>query len=230
MAIELSIVPFALSIKLSEALTCRVELAVPYGGTYMLFDESFVVIPLNDIGLSSTSESRFVDEFTRISMVLSSPGLKVIELGIVDIKIFGGGRMKSDLFFDETSKRAYNQLTKNSSVQSRVMLNIEQFEIGSRYVTANVQNRYGEKVTINIQGGRPGIELQESFFKIKEGEKRESPLYAYLITRLIQDSSILARKLPVVGKRDWLLIYEDTLLELSVKDAYDELEIVLVFL
>ena len=139
--------------------------------------------------------------------------------------------MKSDLFFDETSKRAYNQLTENLSVQSRVMLNIEQFEIGSRYVTAKVQNRYGEKVTINIQGGRPGIELQESFFKIKEGEKREtSPSYAYLITRLIQDSSILARKLPVVGKRDWLLIYEDTLLELSVKDAYDELEIVLVFL
>lgn len=137
--------------------------------------------------------------------------------------------MKSDLFFDETSKRAYNQLTENSSVQSRVMLNIEQFEIGSRYVTAKVQNRYGEKVTINIQGGRPGIELQESFFKIKEEEKRErSPSYAYLISRLIQDSTILARKLPVVGKRDWLLIYEDTLLELSVKDAYDELEIVLV--
>jgi hypothetical protein len=137
--------------------------------------------------------------------------------------------MKSDLFFDETSKIAYNQLTKNSSVLSRVMLNIEQFEIGSRYVTAKVQNRYGEKVTVNIQGGRPGIELQESFFKIKEEEKRgRSPSYAYLITRLIQDRSIFARKLPVVGKRDWLLIYEDTLLELSVKDAYDELEIVLV--
>lgn len=137
--------------------------------------------------------------------------------------------MKSDLFFDETSKIAYNQLAKNSSVLSRVMLNIEQFEIGSRYVTAKVQNRYGEKVTVNIQGGRPGIELQESFFKIKEEEKRErSPSYAYLISRLIQDRSILARKLPVVGKRDWLLIYEDTLLELSVKDAYDELEIVLV--
>jgi hypothetical protein len=139
--------------------------------------------------------------------------------------------MKSDLFFDETSKIAYNQLTKNSSVLSRVMLNIEQFEIGSRYVTAKVQNRYGDKVTVNIQGGRPGIELQESFFKIKEEEKRErspSYAYAYLISRLIQDKSILARKLPVVGKRDWLLIYEDTLLELSVKDAYDELEIVLV--
>ena len=29
--------------------------------------------------------------------------------------------------------------------------------------------------------------------------------------------------------RDWLLIYEDTLVELSVKDAYDELEIVVVW-
>lgn len=135
-------------------------------------------------------------------------------------------RLKNDLFFDETSKAAYNQLAKKSSVQSRVRLNIEQFEIGSRYVTAKVQNRYGENVTINIQGGRPGIELQESFFKMKE-EKSESLLCAYLITRLIQDGRIFARKLPVLGNRDWLLIYEDTLLELSVKDAYDELDIVI---
>ncbi len=108
------------------------------------------------------------------------------------------------------------------------MLNIERFEIGQSYVTAKVENRYGDNVNINIQGGRPGIEIQESLFKIKEQEKREKPSYAYLITRLIQSTKILARKLPVVGWRDWLLIYEDTLLELSVKDAYDELEIVLV--
>jgi len=61
-------------------------------------------------------------------------------------------------------------------------------------------------------------------FRIKE----QNPSYAYLIARLIQNTKIIARKLPVVGRRDWLLIYEDTLLELSVKDAYDELEIVLV--
>jgi hypothetical protein len=70
--------------------------------------------------------------------------------------------LKKDLFFDETSKTLYNQLPKNSLVQSHVMLNIEQFEIGSRYVTAKIQNRYGEKVTISIQGGTPGIELQEN--------------------------------------------------------------------
>jgi len=136
--------------------------------------------------------------------------------------------MKNDLFFDESSKTSYNQLPKNSPVQSHVMLNIERFEIGQSYVTAKVQNRYGEKVTINIQGGRPGIELQESFFKMKE-EKGETPSFAYLIIRLVQDDSkIFARKLPVVGQRDWLLIYDDTLLELSVKDAYDEVEIIVV--
>ena len=137
--------------------------------------------------------------------------------------------MKNDDFFDETSKTVYNQLAKTTlSGCSRVMLNIERFEIASRYVTAKVQNRYGEDVNINIQGGRPGIEIQESLFKIKEEEKIQNPSYAYLITRLIQNAKILARKLPIVGRRYWLLIYEDTLLELSVKDAYDELEIVLV--
>ena len=138
--------------------------------------------------------------------------------------------MKNDDFFDNISKTVYNQFAPtNSSVCSRVMLNIERFEIASRYVTAKVQNRYGENVTINIQGGTPGIEIQESLFKIKEEKREKNPSYAYLITRLIQNSKmILARKLPVVGRRDWLLIYEDTLLELSVKDAYDELEIVLV--
>jgi hypothetical protein len=137
--------------------------------------------------------------------------------------------LKNDNFFDETSKTVYNQFVKtNLSVCSHVMLNIERFEIASRYVTAKIQNRYGDNVTINIQGGRPGIEIQDSLFKIKEEEKRQNPSYAYLITRLIQNAKIMARKLPIVGRRDWLLIYEDTLLELSVKDAYDELEIVLV--
>jgi hypothetical protein len=137
--------------------------------------------------------------------------------------------LKNDDFFDEASKIVYNRLPKtNSSIRSRVMLNIERFEIGQSYVTAKVQNRYGDNVNINIQGGRPGIEIQESLFKLKEQERKQKPSYAYLITRLKQNSKILARKLPIAGWRDWLLIYEDTLLELSVKDAYDELEIVLV--
>ena len=86
-------------------------------------------------------------------------------------------------------------------VRSRVLLNIERFEIGSRYVTAKIQNRYADEVTINIQGGRPGIELQESLFKIKDHEKGDRLYYAYLLTKLIQTGKIL-----------------------SIKDAYDELE------
>ena len=43
-----------------------------------------------------------------------------------------------------------------------------------------------------------------------------------------ETNNIFVRKLPVIGVSDWLLIYENTLLELSVKDAYDELEISVV--
>jgi len=120
-------------------------------------------------------------------------------------------------------------------IRSRVLLNIDRFEIGQSYVTAKVQNRYGDNVTINIQGGRPGIELQETIFKIKRQQEEEETRqvdnrlhYAYLIIKLLRTNKIVVRKLPVIGMRDWLLIYEDTLVELSVKDAYDELEIIVV--
>ena len=132
------------------------------------------------------------------------------------------------MFFDGISEALFNEIPKPPVARSRVLLNIERFEIGQSYVTAKVQNRYGDKVTINIQGGSPGIELQESLFKIKDLQKEDRLYYAYLITKLIQTNKILVRKLPVIGIRDWLLIYEDTLVKLSVKDAYDELEIVVV--
>jgi hypothetical protein len=132
------------------------------------------------------------------------------------------------LFFDGISEALFDEIPESTVIKSRVLLNIERFEIGQSYVTAKVQNRYGDKVTINIQGGRPGIELQESLFKIKDQVSGASPRYAYLLTKLIQTKKVLVRRLPVIGMRDWLLIYEDTLLELSVIDAYDELEIVVV--
>jgi hypothetical protein len=122
----------------------------------------------------------------------------------------------------------FDEIPKPPLARSRVLLNIERFEIGQSYVTAKVQNRAGDKVTINIQSGLPGIELQESLFKIKDLQKEDRLYYAYLLTKVIQTNKILVRKLPVIGIRDWLLIYEDTLVELSVKDAYDELEIVVV--
>jgi hypothetical protein len=138
------------------------------------------------------------------------------------------GSLDLNLFFDRISEALFDEIPKPSVARSRVLLNIEQFEIGQSYVTAKVQNRYGDKVTLNIQGGPPGIELQKSLFKIKNHQKEDRLYYAYLLTKLIQTNKILVRKLPVIGIRDWLLIYEDKLVELSVKDAYDELEIVVV--
>ena len=132
------------------------------------------------------------------------------------------------MFFDAISEALFDEMPKTPVFRSRVLLDIERFEIGQSYVTAKVQNRYADKITINIQGGQPGIELQESLFKIKDNEKGDYLQYAYLSTKLTQTNNIFVRKLPVIGVSDWLLIYENTLLELSVKDAYDELEISVV--
>lgn len=132
------------------------------------------------------------------------------------------------MFFDAISEVLFHEIPKSPIVRSQVLLNIDRFEIGQSYVTAKIQNRYAENVTVNIQGGRPGIELQESLFKIKNPENQIPLQFAYLKAKLIETGKIFVRKLPVVGLRDWLLIYEDTLVELSVKDAYDELEIVVI--
>ena len=132
------------------------------------------------------------------------------------------------MFFDEISEVLFREIPKSPLVRSQVLLNIDRFEIGQSYVTAKIRNRYAENVMVNIQGGRPGIELQESLFKIKNPENQIPLQFAYLKANLIETGKIFVRKLPVVGLRDWLLIYEDTLVELSVKDAYDELEIIVV--
>ena len=132
------------------------------------------------------------------------------------------------MFFDAISEELFHEIPMAPIVRSQVLLNIERFEIGQSYVTAKIQNRYEENVMINIQGGRPGIELQESLFKIKNAENQVPLQCAYIRANLIQTGKIFVRKLPVIGMRDWLLIYEDKLVELSVKDAYDELEIVVV--
>lgn len=132
------------------------------------------------------------------------------------------------MFFDTISEVLFHEIPKSPIVRSQVLLNIDRFEIGQSYVTAKIQNRYAENVTVNIQGGRSGIELQESLFKIKNPENQIPLQFAYLKANLIETGKIFVRKVPVVGLRDWLLIYEDTLVELSVKDDYDELEIVVI--
>ena len=66
-----------------------------------------------------------------------------------------------------------------------------------------------------------GIELQETLFK----PKGRQPRFAYIMITLSDSGKILVRKLPVLGVKDWLLIYEDDLFLLAVKDAYDEIDI-----
>jgi hypothetical protein len=48
------------------------------------------------------------------------------------------------------------------------------------------------------------------------------------MTTIKDAGEVLVRKLPIIGVKDWLLIYEDDLFLLAVKDAYDELDIRLI--
>ena len=127
-------------------------------------------------------------------------------------------------FYDKLSESLYNEIPDTSSASNKLMLHIEQFEVGQSYVTAKVENRYGDIVKINIEAGRLGIELQEPLFKIK-GRR---PRLAYVMTTINDTGKILVRKLPVIGVKDWLLIYEEDLFLLAVKDAYDEVDIRIV--
>jgi hypothetical protein len=124
-------------------------------------------------------------------------------------------------FHDKLSETLYREMPDTSSASNKVMLHIDQFDVGQSYVTAKVENRYGDTVKINIEGGRLGIELQGTLFKVKGRQ----PRLAYVMTTINDTGKILVRKLPVIGLKDWLLIYEDDLFLLAVKDAYDEVDI-----
>lgn len=128
------------------------------------------------------------------------------------------------IFFDKLSQTLYNELPETSSAANKVMLHIDRFDVGQSYVTAKIENRHGDIVKLNIQGGQQGIELQETLFKLQS----RRPKFAYLTVMLNDSGKILVRKLPVIGIKDWLLIYEDDLFLLAVKDAYDELDIRMV--
>ena len=128
---------------------------------------------------------------------------------------------KDGPFFDAISEKLFPDIPDSASAIAKVFLNIEQFEIGQSYVTAKIVNKYGDKVGLNIQGGNPGIELQESLFRL---QGKELPRHVFVLTKVKDSASLLVRKLPVLGIKDWLLIYEDTLFLLAVKDRFDEIE------
>jgi hypothetical protein len=126
-----------------------------------------------------------------------------------------------NIFYDNISEKLYREMPDTFVATNKVMLNIEQFEPGQSYVIAKVENRYGDTVKINIQGGTQGIEIQETLFNLKG----RWPRFAYVMATIKDTGEVLVRKLPVIGVKDWLLIYEDDLFLLAVKDAYDELDI-----
>ena len=126
-----------------------------------------------------------------------------------------------NIFYDKLSEKLHREMPDTFAVSNKVMLNIEHFDVGQSYVIAKVENRYRDIVKINIEGGMEGIELQETLFKL-EGRW---PRFSYIMTTIKDTGKILIRKLPVIGVKDWLLIYEDDLFLLAVKDAYDELDI-----
>jgi hypothetical protein len=126
-----------------------------------------------------------------------------------------------NIFYDNLSEKLYREMPETFVATNKVMLNIEQFQAGQSYVTAKVEDRYGDTVKINIQGGTEGIELQETLFNLKG----RWPRFAYVMTTIKDTGETLIRKLPVKGVKDWLLVYEDDFFLLAVKDAYDELDI-----
>lgn len=126
-----------------------------------------------------------------------------------------------NIFYDNLSEKLYREMPDTFLATNKVMLNIEQFQAGQSYVTAKVENKYGDIVKINIQGGTEGIELQETLFNLKG----KWPRFAYIMTTINDTGELLVRKLPVKGIKDWLLVYEDDFFLLAVKDAYDELDI-----
>jgi hypothetical protein len=127
-----------------------------------------------------------------------------------------------NFFYDEISKSLSSEIPQSKNSYLKAMLNLEKFEIGQSYVTSKIKNKKNDTFIVNIQGGSPGIDISDSLFYLTE-----IPKIAYVRTTI--DNMILIRKLPVLGVKEWLLIYENTLFLLAVKEKYNELEILCVF-
>lgn len=127
-----------------------------------------------------------------------------------------------NFFYDEISKSLSSEIPQSKNSYLKAMLDLEKFEIGQSYVTSKIKNKKNDTLVVNIQGGSPGMDISDSLFNFTE-----IPKIAYVRTMI--DNTILVRKLPVLGVKEWLLIYEDTLFLLAVKEKYNELEILCVF-
>lgn len=125
-------------------------------------------------------------------------------------------------FYDQTSKSLASEIPKEGAI-AKLMTTLEKLSIGQGYVTAKIENRYGDTVTINIQPGRPAISLNESLVNFKG----RTPSTVYLLTASKEKKTII-RKLPFAGFSDWVLIFEDVLFMEAVKDGCEEIEMFII--
>ena len=130
--------------------------------------------------------------------------------------------MKDALYFDKESELLQNEIPQSNSCIIKISFSLD-FDIGQSYVTSKIQDRDGNIRKLNIQPGTRGIKLQSDLIRIKNKEA-VLPSHVYIRTTL-RDGRALVRKLPVIGTSDWLLIFEEDLCVLAVKDQYDEIEI-----
>jgi hypothetical protein len=126
------------------------------------------------------------------------------------------------LFFDEESEMLSKEIPASSLSKIKLSFSLD-FDIGQSYVTSKIIDRDGVTRKLNIQGGQRGIKLQKELCHLRENGEG-MPSHAYVKTTL-KDSQILIRKLPIMGVSDWLLIFEDDLFVLAVKELYDEIEL-----
>lgn len=130
--------------------------------------------------------------------------------------------MNNALYFDEESEYLQKEIPKSKSCVIKLSFSLD-FDIGQGYVTSKIEDRDGNIRKLNIQPGIRGIKLQSDLIRGKNKDV-ELPSHVYVQTKL-KDGKSLVRKLPVIGTSDWLLIFEEDLCMLAIKDQYEEIEI-----
>lgn len=124
-------------------------------------------------------------------------------------------------YFDAESEILHKQVPLSKNCKVKISFSLD-FDIGQSYVTSKIEDREGNIRKLNIQPGTRGIMLQSDLIRLRPGD--EYPTHVFVQT-ILKDSRILVRKLPMTGLSDWLLIFEEDLFLLAVKEQYEELEI-----
>jgi hypothetical protein len=130
--------------------------------------------------------------------------------------------LKKALYFDEESELLQDEIPQSNQCRIKISFSLD-FDIGQSYVTSKIEDRDGNIRKLNIQPGTKGIKLQSDLIRVKNKDA-DLPSHVYIQTTL-KDGKTLVRKLPIIGTSDWLLIFDEDLFLLAVKDQYEEIEI-----